>query len=455
VEPLGSGTSRRRWRLALDLAPAQTLTLGFLLATLAGATLLSLPAASQDASPVSFLDAWFTAASAITTTGLVVADTGRTYSLFGELVILIWMQVGGLGYMLFIAHAAFLLGRRPSLRAGLLMRESIAGTSLGRLREFFRAVLIFTIVFEVVGTAALTVILSDRLPLGRAAYVAVFHSVSAFCAAGFTLFTDSFIGYAGHLPLNAVIAVLTLAGGIGFFVLYDLASAGSTVLRRAGRPRLSVHTKLALTVQFAIISLASLLVFASQPHPGPLRQQLMEATFQAIMASTTTGFNTVVIAAMAPASLFALILVMFVGAGPGGTAGGMKVTAFGVVLASVLALLRGGQDTVVFKRRIPLDTVLRALTIGMLATVVVVTVTLILVATERAGFLSLLFETVSALSSGGLSMGPTSGLSPVGKVALSLTMLSGRVGPLAVGFALVGRPRRTLYRFVEGEVYVG
>jgi trk system potassium uptake protein TrkH len=158
---------------------------------------------------------------------------------------------------------------------------------------------------------------------------------------------------------------------------------------------------------------------------------------------------------MTQASLLTLIILMFVGTGPGGTGGGIKVTTFGVVVASVLALLRGEQDTVVFRRRMPLDTVYRALSIGMLATVVVVVVVMILSITERASFLQLLFETTSALGTVGLSAGITSSLTPIGKILISLTMLIGRLGPLAVGFALVGRPRRRRFRYIEGEVFIG
>lgn len=439
----------------IELHPAQSLALGFVVITFIGTALLSLPRASAGPTPVPFLDALFSAASAITTTGLVTVDTGGAYSLFGEIVILLLFQIGGLGYMLFIAYVAFLVGARPSLRAGLVMRESIAGATLGRLREFLRSVVAFTIIFEGLGAAALALILMDRFPPGEAAYLGVFHAVSAFSTAGFGLFADSFMRYRDSIALNLVIAVVTFAGGIGFLVLRDLSQFGMAAARRRGRPSLSVHTKLALIVQTALIAAGTLIVFAAEPHGEPLRRQILGATFQAASASTTTGFNTVDIGKMAPASQFALIVLMFVGAGPGGTGGGIKVTTLGVVLAAAAALMRGSEDAVIFKRRMPLDTVLRALTIGMVATVVVAAVTLLLTVTERAGFLVLLFEATSALGTVGLSLGLTPGLTSVGKIAISATMLLGRIGPLSVGLALVGRPRRRLFRYVEGDVYVG
>ncbi len=445
----------RRGFLIFELLPGQSLAIGFLVIALVGGMLLSLPMASESGSAVPFLDALFSATSAITTTGLITVDTGGAYSLFGEIVILVLFQMGGLGYMLFIAYLAFLLGAHPSLRARLVMRESMTGAPLGGLQEFFRSVIAFTVAIEAAAAVAFTLILSGRFPLGRAAYLGVFHAVSAFSTAGFSLFANSFVGYRDSLWLNVVMALVTFAGGIGFLVLLDLTSYLAALVRRVGRPRLSIHSKLALTVQITLIIAGTLVVLAVGPHAEPLRRQVLDATFQVTSASTTTGYNTIDIGKMAPASLFALIVLMFVGAGSGGTGGGIKVTTFGIVLASAAALLRGSEDATVFRRRIPLDTVLRALMISMLGTAIIVAVTLVLAVTERVGLLSILFEAASALGTVGLSTGITPSLSPLGKIVICLTMLMGRIGPLAVGFALVGRPRRTLFRYAEGRVFIG
>lgn len=402
-----------------------------------------------------FLDALFTASSAVTTTGLITVDTGGAYSLFGELIVLIMFQVGGLGYMLFIAYFAFLLGTRLSLRAGLLAGETMTGATLGTLKEFARSILLITVVFEAVGTVFFAWIFAGRFPLPQAVYLGLFHSVSAFSTAGFSLFADSFVAYRDSAVVNLFMTLMTFGGGIGFFVVVDVYLFAFRKIRRDGRPRISLHTKLALLVSLLLMVGGSLVLLAVEPHGSPWRQQVLDTTFQAISASTTTGFNTIDVGKMTPASLFTIIVLMFVGTGPGGTGGGIKVTTLGVVVASVLALLRGEQDTVVFKRRMPLDTVYRALSLGMLATVVVVTVTMILTVTERAPFLTLLFETTSALGTVGLSAGITSSLSAVGKVLISLTMLVGRLGPIAVGFALVGRPHRQRFRYIEGQVFVG
>jgi trk system potassium uptake protein TrkH len=452
--PAGSASGAARRFISLELAPAQSLAFGFALITLLGAVLLATPLAAQD-TRVPFIDALFTACSAITTTGLITVNTGGAYSTFGEVIILLMFQVGGLGYMLFIAYFAHLLGTRLSLRTGLLVGETLAGSRLGTLKEFARSVLIFTAAFEVLGAAVYAGVFAERFPLPRAMYLGVFHAVSAFSTAGFSLFADSFVVYRFMPVIHLVTLLVTFAGGIGFFVLGDLYGFAMRTAKREGRPRLTVHTKLALFVSILLIVAGSLVLLAVEPHNGPLSTRVMDATYQAISASTTTGFNTMDIGKMAPASLFAIILLMFIGTGSGGTGGGIKVTTFGVVVASVLALLRGEKDTVIFRRRMPLDTVYRALSLGMLATVVVVVVTTVLTVTEHAPFLAILFETTSALGTVGLSAGITSSLSPIGKVLISVTMLIGRLGPLVVGFAIVGKPRRPRFRYVEGEVFVG
>lgn len=440
-----------------ELTPAQSLLLGFTLLTLAGALMLSLPISAAGDASIPFLDAFFTASSAVTTTGLVVVDTGSAYSFLGQLVILALFQLGGLGYMLFVVYIAFLLGAGPSLKAGLVVKESVAGVRLGGLKEFVRSILLFTLVFEGLGAAILTAFWAGQFPLLRAAYIGIFHSVSAFCTAGFSLFADSFTAARDRPFVHLTIALVTFAGGIGFFVLADLWGYARGRLRRKARQRLSVHTRLALVISAILIFGGSLILFVAEriTTPTPIRMAVFDASFQAISASTTTGFNTVDIGKMTATGLFAMIVLMFIGIGSGGTGGGIKVTTLGVAVASVATLVRGSQDTVVFGRRMPLDTVYRALTIGLLATLLVVMVTLVLTLTERSPFLPILFEVVSAFGTVGLSAGITPALSPAGKILISMTMLIGRLGPLGVGFALVGKPRRTLFRYVEGEVFVG
>lgn len=442
--------------LVSRMTPTQLIVGGFVVLTLFGAYILTFPAASAEGTRQPFVDALFTASSGVTTTGLVVVDTGGYYSVFGQLVILVLFQIGGLGYMAFIAFLASLVGARLSYRTHLTVMESVAGAGLIEVRRLITAVFAFTFAFEGLGTVLLAFHWARQYPLPRAFYLGFFHSVSAFCTAGFGLFSDSFSAYRDSPLVNATIAVVTIAGGIGFFVLTDLREYVRRLRRRPGH-RLSTHSKLALGLSMLLIAGGTAIVLLTERWPSGLSlwQRFLAASFQAISASSTTGFNTVDIGKMAQASLFTLIVLMFIGSSPGGTGGGIKTTTMGVVLASAAALLRGSQDTVIFKRRVALDTVYRAMTIGMFWTLLVTGATLLLTVTEKASFLQILFEVTSALGTVGLSMGITPELSILGKVVISIMMLLGRLGPLAVGFALLGRPRRALFRYVEAPVFVG
>jgi trk system potassium uptake protein TrkH len=440
------------------VTPAQSLSLGFALLVVAGALLLRLPVASRSGAAQDFVDALFTATSAVTTTGLVVVDTATYYSLFGQWVILALFQLGGLGYMVFIAFLALLVGRRLSLATGVTLEASMAGFEGHDYMGFIGSVFWYTLAFEAAGTVALSLYWMREASVPRALYLGLFHSVSAFCTAGFALYPDSFVGYRDSPTINVAIAVVTIAGALGFFVLRDV-SRRVQLSRAAVRPRrLSLHSRLTLTASVALMAGGTAILLASEPTAvlgsGPA-QRFAGATFQALSASTTTGFNSIDIGAMSSTGLFTLVVLMFVGASPGGTGGGIKTTTLAAVLASVNALLRGGQDAMVFGRRLTDDSVRRAWTIGLLATLLVTADTLVLTATERQPFLPVLFEVVSAFGTVGLSTGITSSLSAAGKIVLSLTMLVGRLGPLAIGFALLAKPRPVRFRYAEERIFIG
>jgi trk system potassium uptake protein TrkH len=445
-------------RLRTWVTPARSLLVGYGSLTALGGLLLSLPVSSEDPTPQAILDALFTATSALTTTGLVVVDTGVYYSLFGEIVILALMHVGGLGYMAFIAFLALLMGRRLSLRAGATLEQSLAGFTTDGLRGFAVLVFVYTALFEIVGTIVLAAFWMETHGLTRALYLGLFHSVSAFCTAGFALFPDSFMRYADNVTINLTIAFLSLAGATGFFALHDLWVHGMKSVRRERPRRLAVHTRLIMAVAFPVAIGGTALLLLTEPASslGPgLGHRLATSTFQVLSAATTTGFNSIDIGAMSSTGLFTIIIIMFIGASPGGTGGGIKTTTFATVMLAVSRLLRGEQDTQVFWRRIPDATVRRALAIGLLATMVIALVTLGLTVTEDAPFLGILFEVVSALSTVGLSTGITPSLTDAGKVLLCLTMLVGRVGPLAIGFALLADPVKGKLRYAEEDVFIG
>jgi trk system potassium uptake protein TrkH len=440
------------------VTPARSLLIGFSSLTALGTLFLSLPIASEGHTAQPILDALFTATSAVTTTGLIVVDTGGYYSLFGEIVILALFQLGGLGYMAFIAFLAMLMGRRLSLGAGATLQQSMAGFSLDSFRPFVRRVFVYTALFEVIGTLVFGLRLMAEHPPVRAFYLGLFHSVSAFCTAGFSLFADSFMGYADSVVLNVAIAFLSLGGATGFFALHDLRQHLLKWLRRERPRRLSLHTKLMLSVSLPVMVGGSALLLVSEPASllgMGAAHRLATATFQAISASTTTGFNTVDIGAMSATGLFAIILIMFVGASPGGTGGGIKTTTLATVLLAASRLLRGEQETQAYWRRIPDETVRRALAIGLMATALVAVATLSLTATEEAPFLGILFEVVSAAGTVGLSTGVTPSLTDFGKIVISVVMLIGRLGPLAIGYALLAVQTKPKLRYAAEEVFIG
>jgi len=469
--------SQKFWK---TITPAQTLLMGFVLMIIAGVILLSLPIATVENTPQSFVDVLFTATSAVTTTGLIVADTGSFYSLFGQMVILALIQICGLGYLIFITLIILGVGGKVSMSNRVLLSESLAHpTSIDMIR-FTKIVVIFTVVIEFVGAVLLSIYWMDYFPVNKAIYAGVFHSISAFCTAGFSIFRDSFIPWEKSFSFNIISVFIFTAGAIGFFVLYDIFSlvrknaAGffsfrrglcmktafgkeNIVLERKKCLRLGTHSKFVILLTLILVGLGALLIFFSEGSQleFSFKDRILSAVFQSFTASTTTGFNTVDIGKMNVPSLFVIIILMFIGASPGGTGAGIKTVSFGIILLFLFSLLTGKEDVNLFKRRIPAQIINKVFAICSIAILWVVIATSILVFTEKTGFLKILFEVVSALSNVGLSAGITSSLSSIGKIVISLTMLIGRMGPLAIGFSLVGKPRPAKIKYSEADVLVG
>lgn len=437
------------------LTPIQALLFGFVLLILAGTALLSLPISAAEGKSTPVVDALFTATSAVSTTGLVTLDTGSQYSLFGQSVVLVLFQVGGLGYMVFILLMTLGVGARFTITGRMLFTESIARPSTITVRKFIKAVIVFTVFFELLGTAAFAAVFMQRMPAGEALYSGLFHSVSAFCTAGFSLYADSFTGYAGHVWLNAATAIVTIAGGIGFFVLYDVANLCRRIVRRQHPQKLSDHSKLVLVITGVLMVGGTILLFLLEDTPAPVTDRFLTASFQAISASSTTGFNSVDIGKMQGLSLVLITALMFIGASPGSTGGGIKTTSFGIILLFVRSVLLNRENVSAFRRTIMMKTVNKALGIGLLASFHFGLLVLVLSFSEELSLLQIAFEAASALGTVGLSTGVTPALSVTGKICIIITMLIGRVGPLAIGYSLVGRADTKSYSYPTGNVMVG
>lgn len=433
--------------------PARTLAIGFLALIGLGTVLLLLPFASTNG--VSVVDALFTITSAVSTTGLVVLDTGKDWTLFGQIVIMTYFQIGGLGYMVFATILLLLAGGHLSWSQRILAKESLAQFTLGGVLRFMVAVLIVTVIIESLGALLLFPFFARHFPTTYALYLSLFHSVSAFCTAGFSIFSDSFVSYRSDAAFHLVIFLLELAGGIGFVVIVNIYER----LRR--RHRLSLHSKVALWTTLLLIAGGFITILLAEVGSSgtiealPLKEKILVSLFHTISASTTTGFNTFAIGEFTLASLFVMILLMFIGASPGGTGGGVKTTTFAVLLANLRRTIRNEKDVNIFKRRLPAAIINRAFTIVFLSLIWIAVATLILLYTEKREFVSILFEVVSAFGTVGLSTGITPTLSEIGKCLLAATMLFGRIGLLTFGMSLILRFKVRRFRYLEEEVLVG
>ncbi|MDQ7816559.1 MAG: TrkH family potassium uptake protein [Melioribacteraceae bacterium] len=440
------------------ITPVQTLLLGYVAIILSGAMLLCAPFASTNGQGISFLDALFTSASAVSTTGLVVVDTGTQFSVFGQVLIMILIQIGGLGYMIFFALIAITAGYKFSINGKQLFNESISRPNNIEIKKFVKVVLIFTLTFEFFGVAVLTIIFLDKLNFVDAAYSALFHSISAFCTAGFSLYADSFTVYSKDLAANIIVAIITIAGGIGFFVLYDLYVYFRNLLKGKKPLKLSAHTKLVLSVTFLLIIAGTMILFFSESgYNGGLSvyERFLNASFQTISASSTTGFNSVDIGHMQVLSLLIIIILMFIGASPGSTGGGIKTSTFGIVILFLKKIVTNRREVSVFKHTIGESTVNKALAIAFMSLLYLITVIALLLTTEIFSILQIALETSSALGTVGLSMGITPSLSATGKIIITITMILGRVGSLAIGYSLIGRTKTIKYTYPGGNVMTG
>ena len=393
-------------------------------------------------------------------TGLVVVDTPTDLSIFGQCVVLLLIQAGGLGYMAIATVVAVAMGKQLTLHERLTLQEALNVQTMDGLIRFVMNVLKLTLAFELIGAAVLAARWTGQMGVGRAAYFGLFHSVSAFNNAGFALFSDNLIQFRDDPVVNVTIMTLIICGGLGFVVLTELGRVRRT-------RRLSVHTRLVLATSAVLVAGMTLAIFALE-YRNPrtigtlgLPQALQAALFQAV-SPRTAGFNTVDISTLTPASLFLLMVAMFIGAAPGGTGGGIKVTTFSITIAALWATVRGRRDTIVFKRRLPPELVARAFFVSLIAFLALNTVAGMLLITEGRQLLPTLFETVSAAGTVGLSTGEAGApvslaghFSAAGKVLLIATMFMGRIGPLTLAVAIARGGTPAPLRYPEGKILVG
>ncbi|GIO37349.1 K+ transporter Trk [Paenibacillus antibioticophila] len=441
------------------LTPAKVLSYGFGIIIILGTFLLSLGPASADGKPMGLIDALFMATSATCVTGLAVVDTGTHFSLFGQVVLLLLVQIGGLGFMVIGTLIALAFNRRISLRDRLVLQEAMNHNSMENLLTLLRRVIQYSLVIEGIGALLLAARWAVDMPLGQALYYGLFHSISIFNNAGFDLFGSihgKFSGlaeYASDPYVNIVVMVLIFLGGIGFIVISDLLHYRHT-------RKLTLHSKVVLSMSgILVVAGALLILLLEMRNPATLQSEtfgdkLMSSFFHSI-SSRSGGVTTLSVAEMEHSTQFLLILLMFIGAAPGSTGGGIKVTVFAVLLGAMYAMLRGREDIVFFRRRLSKESIMRAITQTWLALILVVLTGMVLSTLEDREFLPLLFETTSAFATAGMSLDLTPRLTDISKVILCIVMFLGRIGPVTLAYAITPKSEKELYRYPEGKITIG
>ncbi|MDR7992048.1 TrkH family potassium uptake protein [Thermosynechococcus sp. TG252] len=453
------------------LTVPRTICLGFLAVIMVGTLLLWLPWSTSNGEWNPFIVALFTATSAVCVTGHIIVDTATHFSPFGQLVILLLIQVGGLGYMTATTFLIILLGRKFNLRQKIAVQQALDRRGMQGARQLVRSILGLTFLFELTGALLLWLIFRQDFSDPRALWLAVFHSISAWNNAGFSLFSDSLMGYQTSVPLNFVISLLIIFGGIGYEVIFEFYlwlrehlrhwGKPAYLIRKASQMTFSLNFKIVTSTTAILLILGTAMLFATEMR-SPERfglfsfdQKLLLAWFQSVTARTA-GFNTVNIGEFNNGGLFIMIALMFIGGSPGGTAGGIKTTTLRILAGITKSALQGKEVVLLYRRQVPPSLIMKAVAVafGSMFTVLVST-TLIAIADPEENFINILFETVSAFATVGLSTGITSGLTAFSKLVLIVTMYAGRVGILLLMAAIIGDPQPSSVQYPEENLLVG
>lgn len=426
----------------------------FFSAIIIGALLLILPI-STVAGSLKFQDALFTSASAVTVTGLIVVDTATCFTYFGKLVILFLLQFGGLGFMTLSTLIILLVGKSISITDKLIITNDFTAGRYKNVPDLIKKIFLLTLGFEILGAVALF-FQFNHLAFKERIFSSIFHSVSAFCNAGFSIFSNNLEDFVADPVINATFAVLIISGGIGFLVLAEIFA----LLRIKNNPpaRMSLHTRLVLISSITLIIGGFLVIFIEELTHGStlsIGSQALTALFQSVTARTA-GFNTINLNLLSYASIFFILILMFIGASPGSTGGGVKTSSAGMILAYFRSRLRGRNSVHLFYRNIPTRTVEKAFFVIILSLTLIALSFLLLLSFEtRFKVIDLLFETVSAFGTVGLSMGVTPGLSTASKFVIIITMFIGRIGPLTLLVALSRKESKAVYTYPEEDIMIG
>ncbi|MCO8073690.1 TrkH family potassium uptake protein [Acinetobacter lwoffii] len=435
----------------INLSPPSLLALGFLGLILIGSLLLMLPIAHHG--EISWLDAIFTATSAVTITGLSVVNVGEAYTVFGQIVIMFLLQCGGLGFMTFAILAVMSLAPQLGLKQQVMAQESIGQTSLKKVSFTIKAVFLYSLFFEAIGTLILTLAWLKEYQFSDALFYAAFYSVSAFNNGGFSLFPNSLMSFSGQYLITFTISMLYIIGGIGFLVLMD-------VKERKRWRKLSTNSKLILSTILGL-NLSAFIVLWLLEASNPQTLGLMSLGDQAVNAwfhatvPRSSGFHSLPMEQMSDASTLVTIFLMFIGGGSLSTAGGIKVGTFIIVVISVISFLRREDEIRLFNHSIPEKTTFKALAVVCItAALIMMGFMSLLILEPEQDFLDLLFEAVSAACTVGLSRGVTEELQPASLIILMLLMFAGRLGPLTLAY-FIATPKKSRLKHPPSEIQIG
>ncbi len=441
--------------------PERLFLLSFAAIILAGTFLLHQPFAVHGA-PLSLTDSFFTATSATCVTGLIVVDTATKFTFAGQVILLVLIQMGGLGIMTFSVAFITLFAGRLSLGSRDMLEATFSQMPMRGMRKLLRTIFAATLLTELVGAVLLTLRFAMDMPWARAVWFGVFHAVSAFCNAGFALFSDSLIAYQGDVLVIMVISLLIIAGGLGFIVVFELQHTPRPLRFK----KLSLHSRVVLSASLLLIAFGfvtmMLFEWGNSLNHLPWPKKILEAFFQSV-TTRTAGFNSVNLGMLSNGTLFFMLILMFIGASPSSTGGGIKTTTFATILSFARARFKNREHTQMMNRTIPESAVSRAVTIAIFSSLVVILFTTLLLFTELSGhshqesrglFLEILFEATSAFGTVGLSMGITSHLSEAGRILITLLMFVGRLGPLTLALA-ISKKHSVKYQLAKEDLLIG
>ncbi|MCK5534571.1 Trk family potassium uptake protein [bacterium] len=446
--------------MSYRFTPAQVLLIGFACIILIGTILLSFPFSTVSGKRQPIIDSLFTATSAVCVTGLVVKDTGNFYSLFGQITILFLLQVGALGYMTMATILSLIIGKKISLREKIIIKEAFDQLNLGDLVSFVKYIVKVTFFIEIIGAMILTLRWMGDFSIWNAVYMGIFHSISAFCNAGFDVFGrvhgpfSSLSAYKGDVVINLTMSCLIILGGLGYIVLSDFYQYFKV-------KKISLHSKIVLLFSFSLIVFGTIIFFVFEYNNSATlgsfswEKKILMAFFQSV-STRTAGFSTVNISWITSGTLFIAAFLMIIGASPGGTGGGIKTTTFGVMIAAMWATITKKKEVTFFNRRIANEIVRKSFVVGFLSIIFISVITVVMLVTEKEAFIKVFFEVISAFGTVGLSTGITPTLSSMGKMLIIFTMYAGRLGPLTLGVAVLLQDKGQLkIQYPLERVFVG